>query len=800
MGNNASTPASATSHPHLHRGGGSTAQLRSSPRPRNISLPSSDDFRPSRTSSLAERRKKKPATDSSATSTPKDPRPLVNRLPSISVGTGYHPRRKGAAVVDDEADADEDEAGEGSDDVDGVPRPGSGVGTLRGAMQGKAEHVVYGPKRVDDGTGFVASPVPGGMGKVVPIKAIPTVGNATTARSDATARGEIRSGSSTASTVKENLGETAANHREAGGPSRMRLQQQTPMDPDDTMHPGYRDSPRLTPEVLMSSESMPVLSSPKGEEPPAESPFTPAEEGNPNAGEPAKSHSAPATTDPSTSNVPQKSSSTRNVITPTTSFSHAASSIFAPTSPFSPTSPQSVPSHLPSESDLLPPHSSSPKPPTNAPIETVLAPPVPTDALPLSAESIPSGTSVIASPTHSKVSTPTGQFPSPAVLLPPTLFNAPVAAIPIPLLSVPSQTIAQNLIAAAVDLGAGASGVPTLIKWKNEDGQEDRKGSKKGPKEVYVTGTFANGWKVKIELRKTDATDFSALISLPPGPHRLKFIVDNEWKASKHLPVATDADGNLINYLQVNPVDTKLPATLWANAVSPTSPTFAAAQAKQASSSSSPPPSSSAPSNAVPISSQAQQAHPSRLREQAVARSAGQSVSNSYNSQWPGILAELGGSPALDDEGGLGGGAGGGETGQGVYDEDDFASWTQEIPPELEQWGEWEVERDQVESDWLAQNPNPTHSTPGPIYPPQPVSAGVPPPTLPAQLEKGPLNHAAYVTMGSGDDNSILPKPDHSVINHLAASPIKGGFLSVGVTTRYKRKFVTIVYYKALAR
>jgi hypothetical protein len=267
------------------------------------------------------------------------------------------------------------------------------------------------------------------------------------------------------------------------------------------------------------------------------------------------------------------------------------------------------------------------------------------------------------------------------------------------------------------------------------------------------------------------------LISLPPGPHRLKFIVDNEWKASKHLPVATDADGNLINYLQVNPVDTKLPANLWTAATTGGSTTPVSPPPSKSSAS---PISSSVPT-AVPIQQQPQPS--SRLREQAVARSAGQSVSNSYNaSQWPGILAELGGGgngQSLEDESG--------ET-QGVYDEDDFATWTQEIPPELEQWGEWELERDQIESDWLNANPNPTQSTPGPIYPPQPPSAGVPPPTLPAQLEKGPLNHAAYVTMGSGDDNSILPKPDHSVINHLAASPIKGGFLSVGVTTRYKRK------------
>jgi hypothetical protein len=47
------------------------------------------------------------------------------------------------------------------------------------------------------------------------------------------------------------------------------------------------------------------------------------------------------------------------------------------------------------------------------------------------------------------------------------------------------------------------------------------------------------------------AKDFTALVNLPPGPHSLKFIIDKQWKTSKYLPSATDADGNLINYLQV---------------------------------------------------------------------------------------------------------------------------------------------------------------------------------------------------------------------------------------------------------
>ena len=42
---------------------------------------------------------------------------------------------------------------------------------------------------------------------------------------------------------------------------------------------------------------------------------------------------------------------------------------------------------------------------------------------------------------------------------------------------------------------------------------------------------------------------------MPPGTHRLKFIVDDEWKCSEDLPVASDADGNLVNFLDVEDED-----------------------------------------------------------------------------------------------------------------------------------------------------------------------------------------------------------------------------------------------------
>lgn len=315
-------------------------------------------------------------------------------------------------------------------DEDGL----GGGGTLRGAMQGKAEHVVYGPRR------DASAP------------ATPHVRPTTIALPSSP------------------------------------LPRQAPIaDPDDTIHPGFKASPRLTSAVLLSQDRMPVLSSPITEDAPQASPF-----GGP----------APPVT-PALSRLKPD--------TPTTSLSAVASSIFAPSddsgTPSDPPSSGGPPSS--GSSFLLPPTTSPPYPTSPAPpTDTVLAPEIPSDSLPISEADIPSGTSVLGSPVASPLpgATPTGVVPSPAVLLPPKLFNVPVAAIPIPLLSVPSATIAQSLLAAAVDLGAGADGVPTLIKWKDEDGQtkasEGRPAT--GPKEVFVTGTFAKGWKTKIELRKTE--------------------------------------------------------------------------------------------------------------------------------------------------------------------------------------------------------------------------------------------------------------------------------------------------------
>lgn len=66
------------------------------------------------------------------------------------------------------------------------------------------------------------------------------------------------------------------------------------------------------------------------------------------------------------------------------------------------------------------------------------------------------------------------------------------------------------------------------------------------------------------------------------------------------------------------------------------------------------------------------------------------------------------------------------------------------------------------------------------------------PPSLPGFLGKPILNAATPLK----DDGSVLIMPNHSVLNHLATSSIKGSVLAVSVTTRYKKKYVTTILYK----
>ncbi|KAF3925774.1 hypothetical protein ABW20_dc0101127 [Dactylellina cionopaga] len=68
-----------------------------------------------------------------------------------------------------------------------------------------------------------------------------------------------------------------------------------------------------------------------------------------------------------------------------------------------------------------------------------------------------------------------------------------------------------------------------------------------------------------------------------------------------------------------------------------------------------------------------------------------------------------------------------------------------------------------------------------------------PPPSLPMILSKVILNGANTIR----DDSSVLPIPNHVVLNHLATSSIRNQVLAISATTRYKKKYVSTILYKA---
>ncbi|CAG8435019.1 7256_t:CDS:2 [Diversispora eburnea] len=191
--------------------------------------------------------------------------------------------------------------------------------------------------------------------------------------------------------------------------------------------------------------------------------------------------------------------------------------------------------------------------------------------------------------------------------------------------------------------------IPTIITWSQ------------GGNNVYVTGTF-NDWKYNIRLCKS-SNDFTTVINLSPGTHKLKFIVDDEWKCSNDLSTATDPDGNLVNYLE-------------------------------------------------------------------------------------------------------------------VYEEEDET-----------------ISQDGLNSDGLLSRTPPdeyTDEIPNFEFPDCMIEDQ--PPALPPHLERVLLNSSTI----SKEDNSVLPEPNHVVLNHLYACSIRDGVMAVAGTARYRKKYVTTVYYKPI--
>ncbi|KAK4684114.1 5'-AMP-activated protein kinase, regulatory beta subunit, partial [Tremellales sp. Uapishka_1] len=211
-----------------------------------------------------------------------------------------------------------------------------------------------------------------------------------------------------------------------------------------------------------------------------------------------------------------------------------------------------------------------------------------------------------------------------------------------------------------------------------------------GGRVVYVAGNFADNWKGRIKLTR-GAHDFHTTLRLPPGQYRLKFIVDESWICANEIPTASDNDGTLVNWLEVEAPKTE----------------------------------------------------------------------EELKAEW-------------------------------AMDAKPNDSWTSIIPPPLtfyQYLEEYSLHFPETEI-------------------PVPPTIGPQPPSLPRILEKVILNAEPKRVevdrdMGWGsappaglDDNSILAVPNHVVLNHLTASAIKNGTLGVGTTTRYRKKYITTMFFK----
>lgn len=348
--------------------------------------------------------------------------------------------------------------------------------------------------------------------------------------------------------------------------------------------------------------------------------------------------------------------------------------------------------------------------------------------------------------------------------------------------------------------------MPIVITWRG------------GGKEVFVTGTFANEWRSKILLKRssqsgnnTESTrranaavkeEHSVVLHLPPGTHRMKFIVDDRWRVSRELPTASDGDGNLVNYLEIPNVGPAHSGPLSApgedlidgqerkreREVEKIKEAERAARKRPSSRGGS---EAAAATGTAVVTSAAQPDGTAEASDtQSVRPSTGATSEDaklSEGARRKGILdlreearrAELLKTGQLEEAFGV--------------DEDALRAaetWVQEIPDSvikahyLEEQYQDELERNGGHHHHHEQQQGPA-----------------PPPSLPRQLEKvilnsSPANPALAPPGGTVDDNSILPAPNHVVLNHLTASAIKGGVLAVGTTTRYKRKYVTTVFYK----
>ncbi|KAJ3985883.1 5'-AMP-activated protein kinase beta subunit, interation domain-containing protein [Lentinula detonsa] len=69
---------------------------------------------------------------------------------------------------------------------------------------------------------------------------------------------------------------------------------------------------------------------------------------------------------------------------------------------------------------------------------------------------------------------------------------------------------------------------------------------------VFVVHT-ADNVSVRTMMDQIPPASFSTSVAFPPGTHHIRFLVDDQWRVTDDLPKAVDDAGNLANYIHIDP-------------------------------------------------------------------------------------------------------------------------------------------------------------------------------------------------------------------------------------------------------
>ncbi|KAI0269953.1 5'-AMP-activated protein kinase beta subunit, interation domain-containing protein [Gloeopeniophorella convolvens] len=302
-----------------------------------------------------------------------------------------------------------------------------------------------------------------------------------------------------------------------------------------------------------------------------------------------------------------------------------------------------------------------------------------------------------------------------------------------------------------------------------------------GGKNVALARAGDANWKGRrLMTRSASNPDiFTTTVPLMPGTHHIKFIVDDNWKLAQELPTAVDDDGSLANYVSVpHPAGPSAPA--------------------------SPPPPTSSNRNAHQISFWSQ------TSDAGVPTPFGEDG-------WTSVIPPELIAAAREEE---------------AYLADGAVGTAPNIPPApiLPRHLDKLILNARIGAPPAApakerrHRARSRHAGLGMTKSEQDEPNSLSSPRIPVTTASGTDVSAAHhghahsnsqsspvrtlvggstAAMGTtaaalliADDASVLPVPSHVVLHHLSTSAIRNGVLAVGNTTRYKKKFITTIYYK----